>query len=622
LVCDFSAHAGFLTKRKVNKDNLQYIRKNVQEAPKLKRTSFILMISVFVVASITILAPRNACAASPSPVRVDMIDHAVAPLYGGLLLINDTVRITPTAENTTIENFRIGFSLEYEKNLCYSTAYDAENTNERLDVVANTGLGTVGYYGVTVNFPSRVRDLLYNGQSYTFTVVFVFSGTITSSTSGANATTMRYVFTADFPAFPSLVQNATACNVTVDLPKNMTYDSAGLPFNVTQKQQGGYYLNYTKSSLQALTRTSTRVSFSSESKNAFACFSTNKLNREITIDADGGIFVSDTFVLESQNVFTADNIRMLLPRDVESVAAYDEIGETLDASLFQNETDLYQISLSLVAGQFRSFRLTYNLLKESHLTPLEGNSLLLNLSLSENLKLVAKTFTLKIVFPEGATIQSFPSQAMDVKKDVFQETLSLHQSNVTWLQNEQWSITYSHTVFWNAFRPTLWATAIVIIGSVVAFMLQRPKAPVSAVSTIMVARKILNDFVDTYEEKKKAQSDLEQIKRKAVKGRVSRREYKVRKTTLENQLSSLTKKLADSRQKIASGGAKYADTMRQLEVAETELDNIEADIRRIEVRFKGGDISALTYHHLLEEDLKRKDKAKTTIDGVLLRLKE
>jgi hypothetical protein len=586
----------------------------------LKKTSFILMVSVFIIASIAILAPRNTYAASPSQVRVDKIDHAVVPLYGGLLLINDTVRITPTFENTTIEDFRIGFPLEYKGNLYHSMAYETENTNERLDVVSNTGLGTVGYYGVTVNFPSRVRDLLYDGQSYTFTVVFVFSGTITSSTGTVNETT-QYVFTATFPAFPSLVQNATTCNVTVALPKNMTYYTADLPFNVTQVQEG-YYLNYTKSNLQALTRTSTEVKFSFEIKNAFACFSTDKLNREISIDADGGIFISDTFLLESQTAFTVDKIRMLVPDDAENVAAYDEIGGTLDTSLFQNETNVYAVSLDLVTTQFRSFKLTYYLLKGGHLTPSEGNSFLLNLSLSENLKLVAKTFTLKIVFPEGATIQSFPSQTFDIQKDAFQETLSLYLSNVTWLQNEQWSVTYSHTGFWEAFRPTLWATAIVIIGSVVAFILQRPKAPVSAVSTIMVPRKILNDFVETYEEKKKVQSELGQIKRKAVKGNVSRREYKVRKTTLENQLSSLSRRLVDARQKIASGGAKYADTMRQLEVAETELDSIEADTKRIEVRFKSGEISALTYRQLLEEDLKRKDRAKTTIDGVLLRLRE
>jgi hypothetical protein len=586
----------------------------------LKRTALVLVISVSIIASITILFPRNTYAATSSSVRVDKVDHVVAPLYGGLLLINDTVRITPTSENTTIEEFRIGFSLEYKGNIHHSIAYEGENTNERLAVVSNTGLGTVGYYGVTVSFPSRVRDLLYDGQSYTFTVVFVLSGTISSSTELVNGTT-KYVFTADFPAFPSLVQNVTTCNVTVALPKSTVYDTADIPFNLTQKQED-YYLNYTRSNLQALTRTSTEVSFSSENKNAFACFSTNKLNREISIDADGGIFVSDTFLLESQTATTVDRVRLLLPDAAENVVAYDEIGKVLAVTLLPNETNAYEVSLNLLANQSRSLKLTYYILKEGHLTPFDGNSFLLNLSLSENLKLVAKTFTLKIVFPEGATIQSFPSQAMEIQKDVFQETLSLHLSNVTWLRDEQWSVTYGYTVFWEAFRPTLWATTIVIIGSIVAFILQRPKALVGAVSTIMVPRKILNDFVETYEEKKKLQSELGQIRRKAVKGKVSRREYKVRKTTLENQLSSISKRLADSRQKIASGGAKYADVIRQLEVAETEVDNLEADIKRIEVRFKSGEISALTYRQLLEEDLKRKDRAKTTIDGVLLRLRE
>lgn len=586
----------------------------------MKRTLLVLVVSVFVIASIAILFPCNTYAASSSPVRVDKIDHAIAPLYGGLLLINDTVRITPTSENATIEGFRIGFSLEYKGNIHHSIAYESGNTDERLDVVSNTGLGTVGYYGVTVSFPSRVRDLLYDGQSYTFTVAFVFSGTISSSTEIVNGTT-RYIFTADFPAFPSLVQNATTCNVTVALPSSTVYDTADLPFNVTQKQED-YYLNYTISNLQALTRTSTQVSFGSENKNAFACFSTNRLNREISIDADGSIFVSDTFLLESQTAFTVDKARLLLPDAAENVAAYDEIGKVLAVTLLPNETSAYEVSLNLLANQSRSLKLTYYILKEGHLTIFEGNSLLLNLSLFENLKLVVKTFTLKIIFPEGATIQSLPSQAMEIQRDVFQQTLSLHLSNVTWLQDEQLRITYGYTVFWEAFRPTLWATTIVIIGSIVAFILQRPKALVSAVSTIMVPRKILNDFVETYEEKKKVQSELGQIRRKAVKGKVSRREYKVRKTTLENQLSSISKRLADSRQKIASGGAKYADVIRQLEVAETEVDNLEADIKRIEVRFKSGEISALTYRQLLEEDLKRKDRAKTTIDGVLLRLRE
>ncbi|MGB9135296.1 MAG: hypothetical protein WCC63_06930 [Candidatus Bathyarchaeia archaeon] len=586
----------------------------------MKKASLFLTISVFVITSIALFAPCNTYAASPSQVRVDRVDHAVAPLYGGLILINDTVRITPTSGNTTIEEFSIGFSLEYKDNLRYSMAYESENIGKPLNIILDTGLDVEGYYGVTVSFPEEARDLLYNGHSYTFTVMFVLSGTIDSSTKTTNGTA-RYTFTADFPAFPSLAQNASTCNVTVILPENTNRETSELPFNVTQKQNQ-YYLNYTKNNLPAYTRNSTEVSFGSSDKNAFACFSTKKLTREVSIDTEGRISLSDIFLLESRTTFTLSKIRLQLAGDAENVAALDEIGKVLTATPLQNETQIYEVSLNLVTGQSRSFKVTYILRKENHLASTGGQSFSLNLSLSEGLRVMPETFTLRITFPEGAAIQSFPSQEFEIQRDVFQERLSLTASNVTWLQNEQWSFTYSHTIFWEAFRPTLWATAIVIIGSIIAFVLQRPKAPVSAVSIILVPRKTLNDFVETYEEKKKILSELGEVKRKAVKGKISRREYKVRKTTLESQLASNSKRLGDLRQKIVSGGAKYADIMRQLEVSETELDNIEADIKRIEVRFKSGEISALTYRQLLEEDLKRREKAETAIDGVLLRLRE
>ncbi|MCK4477139.1 hypothetical protein KAU88_01235, partial [Candidatus Bathyarchaeota archaeon] len=298
-----------------------------------------------------------------------------------------------------------------------------------------------------------------------------------------------------------------------------------------------------------------------------------------------------------------------------NVAAFDELGKKLD---FNEEEK--RVSLNLVENQSRSLKLTYNL-SGDRLVQQDSQSYMLTLDLSENLQMMPSIFTLKIISPEGAVIQSFPQQTFSIHKDVFQETLSFSFSNITWMQNDQLSFTYSYTIFWASFRPTLWTTALVVIGSIVALAWRRPRAPVP-ISIILVPRKTLNDFIETYEEKKKVLSGLEQAKQKARKGKISRRRYKVRKTTLENRLSSLSRRLTGLQQKIVSGGAKYADIMRRLEVAETELDNIEADIRRIEVRFKRGEISAQTYRRLIEDDLRRREKARITIDGLLLRLKE
>ncbi len=59
-----------------------------------------------------------------------------------------------------------------------------------------------------------------------------------------------------------------------------------------------------------------------------------------------------------------------------------------------------------------------------------------------------------------------------------------------------------------------------------------------------------------------------------------------------------------------------------LEIAETELQGAEAEIDRAEVRYRRGDLSAEAYHNVLETSYRRRDRAQTTIDGVLLRLRE
>jgi chromosome segregation ATPase len=139
---------------------------------------------------------------------------------------------------------------------------------------------------------------------------------------------------------------------------------------------------------------------------------------------------------------------------------------------------------------------------------------------------------------------------------------------------------------------------------------------------IPVYPKELKNFVDTYEEKRKITLELESLEKQAQKGKIPRRQYKVRRRTLESRLAVLSRDLAMLREKIRTVGARYADLMRQIEVAEAEMQAAEAEIRRTEVRYRRGEIAASVYRELLEGSYKRREKAKTTIDGVLLRLKE
>jgi hypothetical protein len=87
-------------------------------------------------------------------------------------------------------------------------------------------------------------------------------------------------------------------------------------------------------------------------------------------------------------------------------------------------------------------------------------------------------------------------------------------------------------------------------------------------------------------------------------------------------MSALDRTLAETGGKMHTVGGHYSDLMRQLEVAETEIDEAEGNIRSIEARQTRGEISLETYHKLLGDYERRKDRAITATRGILLRLRE
>jgi hypothetical protein len=582
----------------------------------MKKLMLFLMLPLVSLAAFTILVIPKALAVPLPLAQIDKIDHTVAPIYGGLVLINDTIAITAN-DATRIENFSIGFSIQYRANVRFSTAYSSDEDTQ-FDVVLDTGLGSIGYYGVTVLFPAGGISL-DSGQSFTFKVIFLLSDTIESSVKSINGTEEK-VFTLDFPLYPSLGQDVSTCNTTVLLPLDTKYVRDDFDFTTSRNEP--YVLNMTKAPLSIFARESAEVSFIPDPEEAFACFSVDALTREITVEPDGSLATSDLCLLRSTSAFTINKIRIPLPigTTADSVAAFDEQGKELSTNLLPSENGTHEIALVLVEGQRRSLRLTFTG-GEERVAVSEAGVYTLTLDLSSNLRIMPTTMKLEITFPEGAAIGFFEREKLNLHRSVFRESFSLSLSNMTWLQDEQLLFTYGYTILWTSFRPTLWATALVVVGSIIAYAWQRPKAP-PPVSPVLVPRKALSEFVETYKDRKRIAAELERMKQSVKKGKVSRRRFKVRKTTLENKISMLSKKLTSLQDRIMRSGGKYADTMRQLEIAETELDSIEADIKRIEVRFKRGDISAQTYRRLLEDDIRRRERANAMADGLLLRLRE
>jgi len=559
---------------------------------------------------------KNAKTAFPSAdVQVDQIIHTVKIHDYGLVSINDTLKLSSKDENgVLLQNFLIGFPFKYGVNLDYCFAYDASNPDEHFDVELDAGLGgQIGFYGVNVVFPGVN---ISNGESYNLTVIFVFSNLVSYEIG---------TFNFDFPMYPSLVQNASVCNVTAILPPDAnctdsTFHERGLIFNVTTLDNA-QILKHTKSPLDSFSYEPAWLTFSIDEEpplRVFSLIDVHEIKREIKLDQWGGIQLLDSYYVTNRRPILS-NIRLLLPKDSYDVSARDEFGD-ISASL-QEERWTITFRTALAKDEEGKFTLTYRLPWKKYGNQHDWRDYYLNFSFFEEVDWTIRKLRVSITLPEGAEFQSSkPLDPSSVKKGVLQETITFTFSNVTPFQDLDFNLTYGYLAFWASFYPTLWMGILVIAACAIALILRAPKPP--PIPTILAPPEDLRSFVEAYEGKTKILLELESMEEKLRKGRIPRRQYKVRKKMLEGRLSTLSRDLTNLREKIRAAGGRYANIMKQIEVAETMLEGAETEIRRIETLYRRGEISKGAYGRLLEEYHRRRERAKITIDEVLLRFRE
>ncbi|UCE29331.1 MAG: hypothetical protein JSV85_00930 [Candidatus Bathyarchaeota archaeon] len=554
------------------------------------------------------------------------VDHTVQIKNGGLVVINDTIRLaTEKGQNMdAMYNFSIGFPFEYKSNLDYCFAYEASNDEERLEVALDVGLGRIGFYGVNVLFPESGIDIS-DGGSYNFTVTFVFSNLISSDASAA-IDEEKILFTVDFPTYPSLTQGASTCNVTAILPRGANYTDTSfvgteVDFNITTHGLQ-HILNHTKSPLESFSYESAWLRFNALPDQILYLISVDEVNRDVVLDEWGNLLLSDSYYLTNEGGIYRPVIH--LPQGAYDISARDE-SAGLEVYVEEgNATSSTKVTIHKDISYETSemFTVSYRLPRKNYINQENWFDFALTLSLFEDFDWKIGELTVSIDLPEGGEFQLDAShpKPQSAQKSVFRETLVFTFLNATPFHDLEVYLLYRYVMIWASFRPTLWMGMLIAIAGVVVFFWRAPKP--TSVRITPIPTESLKKFFDSYKEKRKIIQELELVDQKAQKRKISRRRYKVRRRGLESRASILSRDLTGLREKIRKAGPRYAKTMRRIEAAETELDGAEAAIQRIEARYRRRELSAETYRRLLGEYRRRKEKARTTIDEVLLRLRE
>jgi hypothetical protein len=538
-----------------------------------------------------------------SDYTIEHVNHEVTVLYNGYVLINDTITINVTGQAPT--DFLIGFPYKYGEYVLRSVAH---NASDFFAVTLNVPLGDcVGFYAVKIDFPQ--------GAPQVFNVEFVLSNSLLVQDSQDASR-----FTLDFPAYPSLVKPVAVCNGSIVLPTDAV---------LVQSVPGG--LAYGEENLPEFTDSAGSATFTSSVDNV-RVMDIEEFSSEMRVTELGEIDCVDTYYLTNKATEALNFTDIVLPSSAFSVTSQDQLGRKMaEPTQIDQVTNRYRVTFESAVETNKSFGFSVGyILPGNYTVQRDTNSYVFNISMFQHLNYYVAQASVSFIMPEGARVVSLEDtlvgDTFSLSRDVYQETATITKGNVISLDSFNAEILYNYNPLWLSFRPTMWVWALAIVGCTVAVVWKRPKAAVARVpapaAVVKIGAEYLKSFVDSYGEKMKIALELDSLEVRVSKGRIPRRRYKVLRKTLETRLGTLDRDLAESKDRLRGAGGKYSDLMRQLEISEAEINEAETNVKSIEARHAGGELSLEAYRKLQSDYQRRKDGAESTIKGILLRLRE
>ena len=534
---------------------------------------------------------------------IERIDQNLQIMYNGYVLMNETVQLSGQTPNS----FVLGFPYPFGSYIANCLAFEPSNSSNIFPVNLNEPVeDRSGYYGIRVDFSGAAPQI--------FTIEVLFSNKLIAQDS-QNAS----LYTLIFPVFPSVTQNVNTFNGSITLPKNAEYVEGTIG-----------KVPYTRENLTAFAFNSSTLTFLVQN-NEMQLFDVAQLGRDIAINEFGTVVGSDTYYIMNKGTFSISSMKVWVPIGASNIAADDQLGRTMSVpTQAEINTSRYSLSLTrqLDSGYSAKFILYYSLPRDTYVKK-QGNNFAVNMTLFQDFDYYVNDTSVTFVLPEGAKIQTLSDISNEVSlnlhRDVFQESVTFSKQSVIALESFSVEIEYEYSSIWAAFRPTTWVMVITIIGVIAVLVMRRPKAPtpVSVSTTGMIIRpEQLRSFVDMYEERMKIFREMDSLEDKAHRGRIPRQRYKIQRKTLETRLESSSRNSEELKGRIRSIGSHYASLMRELEIAEAQLNEVEANVKTIEERHSHGELSLEAYRKLHGDYQQRKQKAETTINGILLRLRE
>ncbi|MCW4025790.1 MAG: hypothetical protein NWF01_12295 [Candidatus Bathyarchaeota archaeon] len=562
---------------------------------------------------------------------ISTVGHTVEIMYSGHIAITDIIRFgssSSSVNNTLPSTFTMALPVEFAQHLLKVRAFTNDLT---LPVTQNVPIdGHSELYGFRIDLAGAEGD--------NFRIVFIFENSLISQ----NETT----YTMSYPAYPIFTQDVGGfVSSEIELPSSIT------PTNMTIIKSDGQVnqTTYRVSSLAAFTNIPATAEFFLTS-GSLQLSQVPTLTRKVTINPSGVLDIIDTYKIVNNSPESIATFQLGVPLSASNIIVKDGSGRELSFNNPSISGSYQRLNVSLpsplVTGQSLSLTAQYN----SQEVAESGSIYLVTAEVFPYFEYYVDLATVSFYLPTGAQILSPLVNEADeatLTNQGYQQILTITIQGVSFEDHSVPNdgiisygvipLVYAYNIIWSSFEATFVAFIGISIVVIIVILLRKRQASASERSMQKIApekktgehptagQKLhdkIDSLTDAYEEKTTITEEIKALNYRVQKNKIPRRQYKTQHQALEHRLENLNKRIENIKGILRNSGSDYATLMRQLDRADENLADSEADLTKLEGQKARGEISLDTYRESQSKYEKERDKAQGTINGILLRLRE
>ncbi|RJS89636.1 hypothetical protein CW700_03355 [Candidatus Bathyarchaeota archaeon] len=540
------------------------------------------------------------------------VHREVEVIEGGLVVINDTFEVSPPPNVTSLEvrEFFMGLPPPFPGYTDYHAFYRLYN-GTWISLASTLSESEEGVRGFRVILPTPVT--LGEGETLVLRGILLLSRVVRI---------YEQQMYAYFPLYPSLPLNISTCEVEIRLPRGAILIAVDPAVFSNSTQNLVYVLRHSRTSIPPLQKTVVNLLYQAgaSSNTIVEC---EHLKRVMEVKPPSRVEIRDTYTLLNLGpTFHYYNpLIVKIHLNSSNARARDDLGLLSTNSLTKEGCIELHVRprIPIRTGERWIFTVEYSLPLERCVEKGGGGNFLLNYVFLSNFSFTIRHLEVEVDLPEGGGyVTSTPTGEVS-KTGPFRYAVHYAMENATILDDLGFQLAYRYNPLWMTFRPTLWASILVLVAIVAqqALRLRRPEE-----RKIPEDRLLLREFVELYEEKLALSVELERLEEEIDSRRISRSEYNKRRRVIESRSSRVERRLRGVKGKIRQTMPQLEEVLREIEVAEVEIASEQGNLRELQARLRARRISRGAYRHLRREYLRRIRRARSRIERTVLSLRE